>query len=173
MGKIVGQGVLGLILTGVVGWALQLPPYFAAKFTQIVKGGEGELQYRGQVYYRRGVGLYWHYTSPVEKRIWITKDRVVIYEPDIEQVTISTRRRGLNLAQLLRKAKQLSPGHYTTKVEGREYNFTYTNRLEEIRYLDRLGNLVVIKFSNPTKNPPPPHLFTPTYPADVDTIYQQ
>ncbi|MEO1942448.1 MAG: LolA-like outer membrane lipoprotein chaperone [Campylobacterales bacterium] len=174
MGKIVGRGVLGVTLTGVVGWALQLPPYFSAKFTQIVKGEEGEnLQYRGEVYYQRGEGLYWHYTSPVEKKIWIIQNRIVIYEPDIEQVTISTRRRGLNLERLLKGARELSRGHYTTEVEGREYNFTYSDRLEEIKYRDRIGNLVVIKFSGGGRTPPPHSLFTPTYPADVEIIYHQ
>ncbi|MRJ05915.1 MAG: hypothetical protein C6I01_00115 [Epsilonproteobacteria bacterium] len=172
MAKILGR--LGTLLVGVsLGvWGLELPSNFSAHFNQVIYGDNGKkLTYTGEVYFRNNQ-VYWHYSYPTEKMIWVNQGRFVVYEPDLMQVTIAKPKKNINFLKLIKTARKIAPHRYTTKVEGREYNFTYTGTLQKVQYRDKIGNLVVITFSHQSTQPQSDALFKPHFPPDVDIIYR-
>jgi len=163
---------LGLFLVIGFGWALTLPENFSAIFIQKIINPKGKtLLYRGRLYYK-GKRVFWHYKYPVEKKIWITPLGYIAYEPDLMQVTISQKPLNLNLSKILKGAKQVGAGLYIAEVDGKKVYFRYNSTLEEINYTDEVGNRVLIRFVDPSTKPIPREQFQPSFPAEVDKIYQ-
>ena len=95
----------------------------------------------------------WIYEKPVAKKIYFNNTRVLIIEPELEQVIITTLENTPNIAQLLQEAKEVSPHKYITKYQETTYTiFTQKESIEKVVYRDKLDNAVEILFSNQTTN---------------------
>jgi outer membrane lipoprotein carrier protein len=151
-------------------FALNLPKYFSANFTQKIYSDDKVLTYKGKIY-TDSKNVFWKYTYPTEKEIWIT-DKVYIYEPDLIQVTIASKPK-LNLFNALKKAKKIKNNTYEAEINNNKIYFLYDNTLKKAWYTDDVGNKVEITFSNQWDKKIPQKIFTPTYPEDVDFIYQK
>ena len=84
-------------------FALNLPEYFSADFTQKIYSDNSILTYKGKIF-TDSKKVFWKYTYPNEKEIWIT-DKVYVYEPDLMQVTISKKPK-LNIFNAIKNAKK-------------------------------------------------------------------
>jgi outer membrane lipoprotein carrier protein len=151
-------------------FALNLPEYFSASFVQKIYSNDKVLIYKGKIY-TDSKNVFWKYTYPNEKKIWIT-DKVYVYEPDLIQVTISDKPK-LNLFEAIKKAKKIKQNEYVAKVNNKKIYFLFDKTLQKAWYTDDVGNKVEIVFYNQTDKKIPKSLFTPTYPDDVDFIYQK
>ncbi|AZV46655.1 hypothetical protein C3L23_05000 [Nautilia sp. PV-1] len=150
-------------------FALKLPHYFSADFTQKIQQDNHTLIYKGKIY-TDSKNVFWQYTYPNEKKIWIN-DRVYIYEPDLMQVTISKKPK-FNLFNALKNAKKIKNNEYVAEVQNKKVYFKYGKTLEKAWYTDDVGNKVEILFSNQSEKKIAPSVFIPTYPKDIDVIYQ-
>jgi len=149
--------------------ALTLPNNFEANFTQTINSNGKKLHYKGEIFYKNGK-ILWKYTYPVEKSIWIDK-KVYVYEPNLMQVTISKRPK-FTLQNILKNAKKEN-NHYIADINNKKVYFTYDKTIKSLHYKDDAGNLVTITFLNPSTKKLKDFIFIPTYPKDVDIIYQR
>ena len=150
--------------------ALSLPSNFRADFTQTITSDKKTLNYKGELYLKNNL-IYWHYTKPIEKKIWITDKKVYVYEPDLYQVTISKRPQ-LDLIKIVKNAKKIEGNEYLAQIDKKKIYFIFTKTLNKLWYEDEVGNLITIKFNNQSKKELNSSLFKPQFPSDVDFIYQ-
>lgn len=71
-----------------------------ARFYQVVTDENGQVKQEsdGWVYLARPGRFHWHYRSPFEQRIIADGERLWIYDPDLEQVTIKSLGNALETA---------------------------------------------------------------------------
>jgi len=150
-------------------FALNLPEFFSADFTQKIYSQGKTLTYQGKIY-TDSKNVFWKYTYPNEKYIWV-KDKVYVYEPDLEQVTISKKTK-FNLFDTVKRAKKIKNNVYVAQIDNKKVNFIYDKFLQKAWYIDDVGNKVVIKFKNQSVKKINSSLFNPKYPQDADIIYQ-
>ena len=123
-------------------------------FTQKVTNDQNKtIVYEGTFYATDDNKALWIYEKPVSKKIYFNNTRVLIIEPELEQVIISTLENTPNLAQLLQDAKEISPNKYITKYQETTYTIlAQKGSIEKIIYHDKLDNAVEILFSNQSTN---------------------
>ena len=158
--------IILLIFTNL--FALNLPPYFSATFTQKIYSDNKTLTYKGEVY-TNSKEIFWKYTYPEEKYIWI-KDKVYIYEPNLLQLTI-TKKPKINLFNVINQATQIDKNKYVAQIDNKQVYFIFDKTLKKAWYKDDLGNKVVFTFKNQSNKKINNSIFIPTYPKEVDIIY--
>jgi len=109
--------------------------------------------YEGVFYATDDKKALWIYKKPVDKKIYFSNTRVLIVEPELEQVLITTLENTPNIAQLLQDAKEIAPNKYTTKFMETTYTIlAHKDGIEKVVYRDKLDNAVEISFSNQSTN---------------------
>lgn len=123
-------------------------------FTQKVTNDQNKtIIYQGLFYATNDKKALWIYEKPVAKKIYFNNTRVLIIEPELEQVIITTLENTPNIAQLLQEAKEVSPNKYITKYQETMYTIlTQKESIEKVVYRDKLDNAVEIIFSNQSTN---------------------
>jgi len=143
---------------------------FSANFTQIVKSDNKTIVYNGDLFVKNNK-VFWHYSTPIEKKIWIT-NKIYVYEPDLEQVTIYNKKD--NLFQLIKTAKKIKSHLYKKYYNNKNIYFVTKNKMIiKIYYKDKINNVVSILFKNIQPKKLLNKIFTPSYPNYVDIIYSQ
>ncbi len=150
-------------------FALNLPKYFSADFVQKIYSDKSTLIYKGKVY-TDSKSVFWKYTYPNEKDIWIN-DKIYVYEPDLLQVTI-TKKTETNLFDAIKKAKNIHKNTFIATLNNKKIYFEYNKTLKKAYYTDDVGNKVEILFSNQSTKKIAPSIFKPIFPDDIDVIYQ-
>ncbi len=150
--------------------ALNLPSNFQADFIQTINSNGKKLIYKGKVYFQKEK-IFWHYTYPVEKYIWVN-DKVYVYEPDLIQVTVS-KRPEFNLQNIINNAKKIKQNIYEALIDKKKVYFIFDKVLKKLWYKDDIGNTVTIKFKNVSLKKPASIIFVPKYPKDADIVYQR
>jgi outer membrane lipoprotein carrier protein len=145
---------------------------FISDFNQSVRSENKTINYKGKVYVNHEL-IFWHYTKPIEKKIWVTLDnKIYVYEPDLEQVTIYNTSKKDNFFKLIRSAKKIKDNLYLKEYDNRKIYFETNNGLiKKIYYKDKIDNLVTLNFYNTQKKDINLSKFTPKYPSYVDIIY--
>ena len=146
---------------------------FESDFNQSVKSENKIIHYEGKVFVDNNL-VYWHYIKPIEKKIWATNDKIYVYEPDLEQVTIYQKSNNDNFFKLLKTAKKIDKNTYLKKYDNKNIYFKTKNDLiTKIYYKDKIDNLVTLNFYNVEKKEFNNSIFQPKYPDYVDTIYSK
>jgi len=144
---------------------------FESDFNQSVKSENKTIYYNGKVYVKNGL-VYWHYTKPIEKKIWATMDKIYVYEPDLEQTTIYNTSKKDNFFDLIKTAKKIKNNLYLKNYDNKNIYFKIKNGLiTKIYYKDKIDNLVTLNFNNIQKKELNLSIFIPKYPNYVDIIY--
>lgn len=127
---------------------------FEAVFEQsILNSSNQEIKYNGKVFIKDSSKILWRYESPVVKNVYIIKDFAIIDEPELEQAIFTSLNKEINILNLIKKAKQISPNVYLTKMYDIEYTITFKNKMiDSIVYQDELENKVRVKFSEAIQN---------------------
>lgn len=149
-------------------FAINLPPYFSATFTQKIYSDNKTLTYKGEVY-TNSKDIFWKYTYPEEKYIWI-KDKVYVYEPNLIQLTI-TKKPKINLFNVIKKATQIDKNKYIAQIDNKKIYFIFDKTLKKAWYKDDLGNKVVFTFKNQSNKKIDNTIFIPTSSKEVEIIY--
>jgi len=145
---------------------------FVSDFNQSVKSENKTINYEGRVFVNNKL-IFWHYTKPIEKKIWVTlSDKIYIYEPDLEQITIYNTSKKDNFFKLIKSAKKLKNDLYVKNYNNRKIYFeTKNNLIKKIYYKDKIDNLVTLNFYHIKKKDLNLSTFIPKYPSYVDIIY--
>ena len=143
---------------------------FSADFNQSVKSENKSIYYQGKLNIDNNL-VFWHYIKPIEKKIWIS-DKIYVYEPDLEQVTIYKKNE--NFFKLLKTAKKIKNNLYLKIYDNKKIYFVVKNKMVvKIYYKDKIDNLVTLNFYNIKKEEFNTSFFKPKYPNYVDTIYSE
>lgn len=149
---------------------------FQSSFTQTITSNENkQILYKGRIYAKEPVHGLWIYDFPMKKEIYINDTQVIIYEPELEQATLTSIRDSIDFMALLRDAKPAGTGVYETVIFEQKYKILVDNdgNIKQILFTDKLQNDVRIDFIAPEINPsldPQLFLFMPS--GDVDIIRQ-
>ena len=155
---------------------IDIPVSFKANFLQQVTNTKGKvIKYRGKIYFNSPSNTKWVYNSPTRKVVCSISKKLTVIDHDLEQVSYYSIDRGLNLAKVLRKARQYRGRTYTTKYKGKLYTIVINskNQIEQIAYKDNLDNTVNLIFTSiKYRNKPFSNSkFICPRPKNYDTIY--
>lgn len=144
----------------------------SSNFTQSVTSDKKTITYNGNFTITKNKA-FWHYSTPTKKDIYITDGKVIIIEPELEQVIYTNLKDTPDLHSILGRAKFIN-NHYETNYDGiKYYIFTKNNMPYQIQYNDKIDNKVVLTFLNPKKDSSVQQSkFIPKIPKNYDIITQ-
>lgn len=146
---------------------------FQGDFTQSIVNNSGKMiRYYGKMYAKHPNQIFWKYNDPILKDVYLNRSEVVIVEPELEQVIITSIDKEINLLKLLQDATKIAPNHYKSSINNMEYSiFLRDDHLSKIRYTDAVDNTITIFFENTKINQTlDKRLFTYTIPEEFDII---
>ena len=170
-------------LTFIIAFLLLLPKFALANelefktlksdFTQTVTSDGSKIEYSGNFMTTHN-NAFWHYKTPTVKNIYFNYERVVIIEPDLEQVIYTNLTNVPNLIDVIKDAKEVSKNKYQATLNNTVYTLNLENGvMDQISYKDSLDNSVVIKFNNVRKNETiDDTLLQPVFPKEYDVLMQ-
>jgi len=146
---------------------------FEADFIQTITDEENKvLKYTGTMHSKRPALVLWNYTNPINKKIYINKNRAVIVEAELEQAIIKHLRGEIDFFEIITKAKLIDKTHYKAYYKDLEFTLEEKNGIIiSLAYTDQLENKVLITFTNQKQNHPiEDDFFIPKIPKDFDII---
>ncbi len=146
---------------------------FEAEFVQSITDETNKtLTYKGKMHSKRPDLVLWHYTEPINKKIYLTKKRAVIIEPELEQAIIKRLNGEIDFFGVLASAESVDNTHYRANYKNIEFILKeQKNIIESLSYTDQLENKIVIIFSKQKQNRPiDDEFFIPNVPKDFDII---
>ena len=147
--------------------------FFDADFEQKIVDDKGKtLSYSGHIKATRPNYVFWSYEKPVVKNIYISGEKLLIIEPEIEQVISKRIDQKFNFFNMIKNAKKIDKNSYKTEFNNSEFTIKIEHsKLTSISYKDKFDNSVTIRFSKQVQNRKVPlEVFTPEIPAAYDFI---
>lgn len=142
----------------------------------IINDQNSKIQYTGKMYAKKEQNqALWEYKTPVEKQIYYTEGKLVIIEPELEQVIFAKLDKIPNILELLKNAQRISDDTLKTKFNSTTYFIKVNhNKIDSISYTDDLQNKVVISFiDEKVNNYISNDRFTYVIPKDFDILEQK
>lgn len=147
--------IIFVLLTAIFAYAFEIDATtFEASFTQSVKNEQGKsFKYSGAISAKKPNLALWKYYKPFKKEIYIKGKQVIIYEPNLQQATMSEHANIPNIYELAKKAKQISANEHEAQFDGVTIHFIVENGLpQKIFYTDKIENKIEIIFTDAKKN---------------------
>ena len=114
------------------------------------------------------------YETPVVKNVYINNDFAIVDEPELEQAIFTQLDSEINIIKLLNSSKKVNDNSYLTNIEDIDYLIKTSkddDKINFIKYKDKLENDVEIKFSNVVQNGEiADGIFKFTVPSNYDVI---
>ena len=148
---------------------------FEADFTQnIVDDNNKTIVYKGHIRASKPQYALWQYTQPVEKEIYIRDNRVIMIEPELEQVIYKTMDSSFNFFSMINKAKKVTKNVYEATFRDKHFFIVMEDdKIKSITYHDEFDNKITIEFSNEIINKEiPKEVFEANIPNDFDVIME-
>jgi outer membrane lipoprotein carrier protein len=146
---------------------------FKANFTQIITDDKNtSIKYSGLVQAQKPQNALWRYKTPILKDVYINQFKVVIVEPEIEQVIIKNIDSTFDFFVMIRDAKKIADNRYEANYKNTKFLILLKNNLiESIEYKDEFDNNVKILFENQKQNIKiDEDTFMPKYPVEFDIV---
>ncbi|WP_121626447.1 LolA-like outer membrane lipoprotein chaperone [Poseidonibacter antarcticus] len=125
---------------------------FEADFTQSITSINNKvIEYKGKVFIKNTGKILWKYKTPIEKNVYITNDFAIIDEPELEQAIYTQLQSEINIIKLLQTSKKINENNFIANIDAVDYlieTSKSTDKIEQIKYKDKLDNKVEIKFNN-------------------------
>ncbi len=140
--------LLLLLLSSIVFATIKLPENFQADFIQKITNTKGKvIEYRGKVAFSDEKFFKWSYIYPTKKEVCTNESELLVVDHDLEQVSEYLIDKGMDISNILNKAKLYSKNVYVAKYENVKYTIqVHNNKLQSIAYFDVLDNKVQIIF---------------------------
>jgi len=146
---------------------------FQSDFNQSVQSDNKTIYYSGKVYIQNSL-VFWNYQKPIIKKIWATYNKIYVYEPDLEQVTIYNTSKNDNFFELIKTATKIKKNLYLKEYNNKKIYFVLEDgMIKKIYYKDKIDNLVTLNFYNIKPKKFDLTTFNPKYPQWVDIIYSK
>jgi len=140
-----------LLLVASLEAGVVLPSNFSGAFSQIITTEKGKvIRYGGSVTFKDQRLFKWNYTSPTKKEVCTNGNEILVIDHDLEQVSNYMIDDGVNLENIMSKAKQVKGNNYKAIYKNNTYMITLdgSSKLQNVSYKDSLDNKVNIRFSN-------------------------
>jgi len=140
-----------LLLSTLAFSSIDLPKSFSADFTQMITNAKKKvIHYSGKVRFSDAKLFKWSYLEPTKKEVCTDGLELLVVDHDLEQVSAYYISKGVDIAQVLTKAKLHSKNIYVAEYEGKKYTIQLdkTQKLHSIAYFDELDNKVQILFKD-------------------------
>ncbi|MEA3418856.1 MAG: LolA-like outer membrane lipoprotein chaperone [Campylobacterota bacterium] len=127
-----------------------LPDSFHAEFKQTITSEQKkQIAYEGKISFSAPNYFKWSYTSPTKKEVCTDGKELLVVDHDLEQVSAYLIDKGLDLPEILKKAKLHRKSVYIANYKGKNYTIQVNSRgeLSRVAYIDDLDNTVLIVFS--------------------------
>jgi len=166
--------ILTLLLSSTLSFAsIDTLKSFEANFTQTITDEKNKsLIYEGHIIASAPQNALWNYHKPIKKDVYINSYRVVIVEPEIEQVIIRNIESDFDFFKMVKSAKKINKNTYEARY--RESTFiiiTNKNIIKSISYIDEFENDVKIVFDSQKQNKKiNKEVFIPKYSLEFDVI---
>lgn len=165
--------------TNLAAQSLQNITSISADFTQEIRGdvaengNNGSIKYSGSLVARADSKAYWRYESPMKKEIFVDKKRIMIYEPEFEQVIVSDKV-DLDFVAILNAVQKKGDSQWESVVNNQKFIITMQgDKPHKISYKDELDNEVVITLKRVVLNQKfSDEVFVFRMPSSVEVIYQ-
>jgi len=127
---------------------------YQASFEQtIIDQDNVKIVYTGTFQALKPRQALWQYKTPVEKRVYINNQQVVIVEPELEQAIFKYTNNNFSLFNILDDAKKIDTTTYEKTINERIYRLKIKdNKILRLDYLDDFENRVSIAFSKQKPN---------------------
>ena len=134
--------------------AIETISSFEADFSQtVIDDKNSTLTYSGHIAAKKPQSAVWNYYNPIKKDIFISKYRVVVIEPEIEQVIIRKVESNFDFFILIKNAKKIAKNTYEANYKETKFKIIMKEDLiESISYKDEFENDVKITFINQKQN---------------------
>lgn len=154
---------------------IDLPENFQADFTQkITNTKEKVILYSGEVRFSNKTFFKWSYKVPTQKEVCTDGEEILVVDHDLEQVSAYRITQGIDIAEILKKAKLHQQNIYVAEYENKLYTIQVDNKqkLQSIAYYDDLDNKVQIVFKKMKygKGDLPTQSMKCNYPQNYDMI---
>ena len=146
---------------------------FQANFEQSITDEKNKkIVYKGTIQASQPRYALWKYAQPIEKTVYVLKNKVIMIEPDLEQAIIKTIKSNFDFFSLLKSAKEIKKDVYTATFNNINYTiYTKGMRIESISYIDEFENKVKIAFKDQKVNEKIDlNIFNPYIPTEYDII---
>jgi len=130
--------------------SIALPQSFTSSFSQKITNPKGKvIRYSGKVYFSNHKLFKWKYTRPTKKEVCSNGKEILIVDHDLEQVSAYFIKKGIDISNILKRARLYSTNIYVARYEKTKYTIRLNqNQLQSIAYYDELDNKVQIVFKN-------------------------
>ncbi|MRI83210.1 MAG: hypothetical protein C6I00_02195 [Nitratiruptor sp.] len=149
---------------------------FESPFVQEVRNDQNRtLRYEGRVCFQAPNLTHWIYTKPVLKEVLLIGQKLIVLEPELEQVTTTKLKEEHNVLALLQRAHPIAPNRYQLSYKGYTFQIATDNNgtIRQISYQDELANQVTIRFTRPVQNGGlSQDCFKMEIPAHFDRVYR-
>ncbi len=165
--------LLFITLLYLYGFKLSDIKTYQANFIQTITNPQNKiLKYKGNIYIKYPSSILWNYKEPIEKDIYIKQSIVTIIEPDLEQAIITNLEKNINIFDIFKNAKLISPNNYKALFNDTDYYINVkNNQIKSISYKDKLDNHIKIVFSKILQNRSiSNNIFEFIIPLEYDTI---
>lgn len=129
---------------------------FKATFFQVITSNStNKIEYTGEVFIKKSGKILWKYKTPIVKNVYINNDFAIVDEPELEQAIFTKLESEINIIKLLNTSKKVNDNSYITNIEDVDYLIKTSkndDKINYIKYKDKLENDVEIKFSNVIQN---------------------
>lgn len=146
---------------------------FSANFKQIITDEKNKkLVYTGSLRAKEPQSALWFYKTPVKKSIYIRENRVLVIEPELEQVIIKNIPANFDFFHMIQNAKEVKKNMYVAMIDAKAYTIIISKGVvSSISYSDDFGNSVKILFSKQSQNTKiNDTIFNPIIPSEYDII---
>ncbi|MDF1875602.1 outer membrane lipoprotein chaperone LolA [Sulfurimonas sp. SAG-AH-194-I05] len=146
---------------------------FQANFSQTVTDDKNvSISYEGYVQAKKPQNALWNYQTPIVKDIYINQYRVVVVEPEIEQVIIRKIESSFDFFKMIRNAKKINDTTYEAHYMESQFIITIQDDfIQAIAYIDSFENNVKITFTKQKQNIKiDKEVFIADYPRDFDVV---
>jgi len=146
---------------------------FEADFDQKITDDQNKtIEYKGHVIATKPQFAVWRYTSPIKKEVYIASYKLIMIEPDLEQVIMKRIDSKFDIFALIKNAKKVKENEYLAHYRDTTFIIKLQNdKISEISYRDEFDNKVIIDFSHQKQNQKVDMKnFIPVIPDDYDVI---
>ena len=146
---------------------------FEADFLQNITDDKGvKITYSGHITASKSQFALWQYLKPIEKSVYILSNKIVIIEPELEQVIIKHLKGNFDLFKIIHNAKKIDTNKYLAKFKDKKYIIqTENSKIKSIVYKDELENDIKITFKNQVENKKiPKERYIPHIPDEYDIV---
>ncbi|WP_151944079.1 LolA-like outer membrane lipoprotein chaperone [Aliarcobacter butzleri] len=148
-------GLIFLAISSIASTDIRNLDSFEAKFTQIItSNSKNVIEYKGEVFIKKSGKILWKYKIPVTKNVYIDGNFAVVDEPELEQAILTQLESEIDIIKLLNSSKKVDNNTFFTDIDDVKYTIKTSkdDKIQEIKYVDKLENSVVIKFYDVVQN---------------------